>query len=155
MGDVVFCFGKKFIDDQERLGIDKKIIPAGSPLFDDIYKYKNIKPKKQILFLEQHFFPKGKKGKKELALMLLNLAKYNPEYKIIVKPRTIPSEVKNNPTHKAKHLYKYIYKISPILPENLILLTKHKDLIQLIVESEIVGTTFSIIPQEKRQKKFC
>ncbi len=134
--DYTFCFGEKFVDNQIKNGIKHNIIPIGIPF--DIHLSQNIPESKKIfLFLEQHFYPSGKKGKEQLAEFLIELAQKHKNYNIVVKPRALEDE--ENTKHKAEHLYRYFKEI----PTNLILLKEHLDLEELSKKADIVATTFS------------
>lgn len=134
--DYTLCFGEKFRDNQIKNGIVHNIIPIGLPF--DKNNTTNIKTQgKTILFLEQHFYPAGHKGKMQLASLLVKLAEEKPSYTIIVKPRSLETEYYSK--HRAVHIYKYMEKV----PKNLILLKKHLDLESLVDEASIVLTNFS------------
>lgn len=140
--NITFCLGDYFKNAQLKNGILHEIVPVNSPQYDTA-QYRDSKAvEKMVLFLEQHFYPAGTEGKRELADILVRTAKENRNYKFVVKPRTIPSELKNS-KHKAPHIYDFIENICTEIPENLILLKDHEDLVDLVRKAEIVGTTFS------------
>jgi len=133
--EVTLCFGDRFIQNQIKNGVIHNLLPIGMPY--DKKRDNSITTKKEILFLEQHFYPSGNKGKKELASFLIKLANKKKDYKIIVKPRSLENETGSK--HKAKHIYSYIKEP----PQNLILLKEHFSLDDLSTSAEIVMTTFS------------
>lgn len=145
--DFTLCFGQRFMDNQYKNGIEHNLISVGIP-FESGQADHSDKKEKIILLLEQHFYPSGSKGKRQLADFLLELARAKKEYKIIVKPRALENE--QGTKHKAEHLYNYFEK----LPENLILLKKHLDLEELVSKADIVLTTFStaVMPAIKMDK---
>jgi hypothetical protein len=142
---LTFCLGKKFVEAQKKNGIKHTFMPLGAPQYDELFDLNETidKRNKTVLFLEQHFYPAGKKGKLQLAQMLYETAIKNPDYQILIKPRTLRSEI-NNATHKAPHLYNYLQSLyNSNIPQNLILLEKHSSLNILTNEADIVATTFS------------
>lgn len=141
-GNLTFSLGENFKKAQQRNGVVQEIIPIGSPQYDDIKLCSQVDGN-VLLFLEQHFYPAGDKGKNQLATMLLETALKNPDYKIIVKPRSLP-QFHQQSKHKSKHLYSYIEKLAGSeFPNNLVLLKEHRDLLSLIDQSSVVATTFS------------
>lgn len=139
-----FCLGDHFIQWQRNNGVKQVLIPTGSPQYDHLFDIKkNTKKSNKVLILDAHYYPSHPEGKEELAKILLELAKKEPEKELIVKPRTIPSQT-SEARHKAEHLYDYIYKISNNqIPKNLNLLTDHKDLNDLTANSDIIISTFT------------
>jgi hypothetical protein len=141
-GNLTFSLGENFKQTQRRNGVIQEIIPTGSPQYDDIEINSRVKGK-TFLFLEQHFYPAGDKGKCQLATALIESAENNPDYKIIVKPRTLP-KYNSQSKHKSRHIYSYIEtQCEGELPDNLVLLREHMDLLGLINSSCVVATTFS------------
>ena len=141
-GNLTFSLGENFKEAQQRNGVIQEIIPIGSPQYDDM-EVDSQSSEKTLLFLEQHFYPAGDKGKQQLATTLIETAENNPDYKIIVKPRSLP-KYHDQSKHKSKHIYSYIEKqCENKLPDNLVLLNEHKDLLELINQSCVVATTFS------------
>lgn len=142
---LTFCLGKKFVKAQKLNGVKHTFMPLGAPQYDELFDLNEPieKKYKTVLFLEQHFYPAGKKGKLQLTQMLYETAIKNPNYQILIKPRTLRSEI-NNATHKAPHLYDYLESLdNGNIPGNLILLEEHLSLNTLTNEADIVATTFS------------
>jgi hypothetical protein len=141
-GNLTFCLGANFKVAQKNNGVLQEILPTGSPQYDDIDIKVGVN-ERVLLFLEQHFYPAGDNGKTQLATTLIETAKENPNYKIIVKPRSLP-EFHNQSKHSSRHIYTYIEnECAGKLPENLILLRVHQALLPLIEQSSMVATTFS------------
>jgi tetratricopeptide (TPR) repeat protein len=152
---ITFCFGDQFKQWQEANGVKHTLIPIGSPQYDGLHKLsQNIQVTPTILIIETHYYPAHPEGKAQYAEVILKTARKNPDYKFVVKPRTVPSQI-TEAKHKAEHLYDYIDKVSEgSLPSNLTLLTEHKDLNQLIADARVVVSTWStaIIPAMLLQK---
>jgi len=141
-GNITFSLGNNFKKSQQENGVIQEIIPIGSPQYDDIATRPDSN-EKTLLFLDQHFYPAGDDGKKQIANTLLETATENPDYQVVVKPRTLP-EYQSQSKHKSRHLYDYIKELSNgVIPENLVLLEEHKNLLSLIEQSSVVATTFS------------
>ena len=141
---LTFCFGESFRESQIANGVYHELVPIGSPQHDELVELSETEENsKTILFLEQHFYPAGNEGKSQLADMLLDAAKRLSDYRIVVKPRTIPSELKLA-KHKAAHIYDFIQaRCEGHVPDNLILLEEHLDLNALTAKATVVATTFS------------
>lgn len=142
---LTFCFGKKFIDFQTKHGIKHSFMAIGAPQYDEFLSYpsRSVSTEKVVLFLEQHIYPAGKEGKTALANMLISAAKALPEYKFIIKPRTIPSQM-NVALHRAEHLFDFINSSPETrLPKNLKLLDDHVSLNELTHKADIVVTACS------------
>lgn len=137
--DFSLCYGQRLVDMQKRNGLVHNLIPTGPPFSTAVHNEQNTG--KSLLFLEQHFYPSGDKGKQQLADFLTELAISRPDYNITVKPRTLESD--KDPRHKARHIYSYFRKSDADLPRNLHLLREHRDLEQEIDKASIVATTFS------------
>lgn len=136
--DFTLCYGPRLVDTQKHNGVVHNLIPCGPPFSSaSIQSAQQPGQKKNLLFLEQHFYPSGDKGKQQLADFLCELARARPDYTITVKPRAL--ETDNDPRHKARHIYSYFRE----LPENLLLLREHRDLEEEIDKASIVATTFS------------
>ena len=99
-------------------------------------------PKKQILFIDAGHNPYGEKGKYEIAHMLLNICEKFPEYNLVIKPRWLPEELKNQ-THRSNlHIYNVLKEITDNnFPDNLVMTKEHRNLQEMIDESVSVITT--------------
>ncbi len=98
--------------------------------------------KKQILFIDAGHNPYGEKGKRQVANMLLDICEKFPDYNLVIKPRWLPKELKEQ-THRTNlHLYHVLEEMSNhALPDNLVLTNEHRDLQEMIDESVSVITT--------------
>lgn len=114
-------------------------MPVGVPKNDT---KRAIENQKQFLYIDAGHLPFSYKGKKQIAQMLLQICKNFPEYQLLVKPRWIPG-VDDFMTHVNElHIYTVLKEITNgRLPDNLILLYEHKDLQELIDESETIIST--------------
>lgn len=98
--------------------------------------------KKQILYIDAGHNPFGRNAKKQVAGMLIEVCHKFPDYKIIIKPRWLPSETIGQAHRSGLHIYDVLNEIADhSLPVNLIMLEEHRDLQELIDESESVITT--------------
>lgn len=93
---------------------------------------------KQFLFIDSGHYPFSHKGKRQVASLLLKICHKFPEYKLVVKPRFLPNE--SNMLHaNLDHLYSVLIQLSnENLPVNLVLLNEHRDMQELIDQSDCV-----------------
>lgn len=96
--------------------------------------------KKQILYVDDCWFPFGKEGKRQIAQMLLDICRNFPDYTLCIRPAWFPE--KNDcatPLPNFTHIYHELECLSPDgLPANLELLQEERDLWQLIGESSCI-----------------
>lgn len=104
-----------------------------------------IEVKNQILYIDAGHIPFGEKGKYQVANMLLEICENFPSYNLVVKPRWLLKDTKNQTHKNGQHLYVILETITNgNLPDNLILLNEHIDLQELIDSSfSIVSTSIS------------
>ncbi len=122
-----------------RMEEDCSVMPIGDPKGDFLEK-KSDKNFQKILYIDAGHFPFGKKGKYQIANMLLDICNNFPEYEIVVKPRWLRADT--NITHRSTHLYLIIDELTGgNVPNNLKLLDRHLDLAELIDDSICVITT--------------
>lgn len=116
-------------------------MPIGIPKNDTVVKTAQT-DSRRILVIDSGHFPFAGSGKEQAAGMVLEMCRNFPEYEICVKPRWLPETEASAMTHiNLKHLYKYIDDLcNGQRPENLTLLTEHRDLQELIDESRAVVT---------------
>lgn len=139
--DAVCVLAESFAESQRAHGLRQNFLVTGSPQYDHLDPSQPPSTT-DILFLEQHFYPAGTEGKSQLAKMLLEAARRHPDRRLVVKPRSLPSEA-DNASHQAEHVYDYVRRFADPMPENLVLLERHEDLVSLVQRSAIVATTFS------------
>lgn len=60
--DMTLCYGQRFIDSQIKNGIVHNFMATGVPFENSVSSFSENN--KVFLFLEQHFYPSGEKGKK-------------------------------------------------------------------------------------------
>lgn len=104
-----------------------------------------VELKNQILYIDAGHIPFGEKGKYQVANMLLEICKKFPEYNLVVKPRWLLEDTKNQTHKNGQHLYMILDSITKgNLPDNLILLNQHLDLQELIDASvSVISTSIS------------
>lgn len=118
---------------------DCATMPIGIAKNDSI---KHKTEENQILFIDAGHNPFGYEAKMKVVQMLLNICESYPSYKIVVKPRWLLSEMKNQTHREMLHLYKLIEEATDgYLPDNLILLQEHINLQELIDKSCCAITT--------------
>ena len=103
-----------------------------------------VESSKQILFIDCGHIPFGRKGKEQVADMLLDICREHPDYELCVKPRWLRG-IAVNYTHKnTEHLYTVIEeRCGGNLPANLNMLNEHKNLQELIDASISVVTLYT------------
>lgn len=101
--------------------------------------------KNQILYIDAGHIPFGEKGKYQVANMLLEICKKFPSYNLVVKPRWLLGDTKNQTHKNGQHLYTILDSITKgDLPDNLILLNEYLDLQELIDTSiSVISTSIS------------
>lgn len=113
--------------------------------------------KKQILYIDAGHNPFGIKAKMQVASMILEICKKLPDYKIVIKPRWLPSERIGQAHRSGLHIYDVLNEVTNNKPPiNLIMLEEHKDLQELIDESKsIITTSVSSYFDAALRKKGC
>lgn len=111
-------------------------IEIGEPKYDTV-KHAQVESN-QLLLIDSGHYPFGMEGKKTLANTILGICKDFPDYEFIIKPRFLPSDIVI--THRnSVHLYDVIkLQSGGNIPDNLVMLTEHRDLMELIEESHTV-----------------
>ncbi len=111
-------------------------IEIGEPKYDSLEA--SVQEQKMFLFIDSGYYPFGAVGKKELADVLLEIARTYPDYELWIKPRFLPDDTVFS--HKnTRHLYDVIREEAGAgLPDNLVMLTEHRDLKELIDLSHTV-----------------
>ncbi len=87
---------------------------------------------KRFLFIDSGHYPFGLEGKRELAKTILNICRSFPDYELWIKPRFLPGD--EVITHKNDlNIYDVIREEAQgEIPQNLVMLMEHKDLMDLI-----------------------
>lgn len=130
------------------------VMPMGVPKNDTKAV---LKPQKQFLYIDAGHIPFGDEGKRQVAKMLLEICDKFPEYNLVVKPRWLLSD-RENLTHANKnHIYDVINDISRgKIPSNLIMLNEHKDMQELMDESQtVITTSISCFVDSALRKRNC
>lgn len=130
------------------------VMPMGVPKNDTKTVFN---PQKQFLYIDAGHIPFGDEGKRQVAKMLLEICDKFPEYNLVVKPRWLLSD-KENLTHANKnHIYNIINDISRgKIPANLIMLNEHKDMQELMDESQtVITTSISCFVDSALRKRNC
>lgn len=93
---------------------------------------------KTFLFIDSGHYPFSHRGKKQVAILLLDIAKKFSDYKLIIKPRFLPED--SNMLHSnSDHLYYLINEMAiDGIPKNLIFLYEHRDMQEMIDQSDCV-----------------
>ena len=134
--DFMFTLSK---DRNMRYKEDCATMPIGVPK-NDIPKTDEVK--KQFLYIDAGHIPFGRKGKEQVAEMLLNICNSFPDYRLVVKPRWLLDDMQNLTHPNYNHIYRILDELTGgNLPENLVLLEEHLNLQTLIDESITVITT--------------
>lgn len=108
----------------------------GEPKYDRVnQKYTESK---RLLLIDSGHYPFGISGKRELVKTILEICRAFPDYELWIKPRFLPADTVV--THRnSLHLYDAIREeAGREIPPNLIMLTEHRDLMELIEESRTV-----------------
>lgn len=108
-------------------------IEIGEPKYDNVKV--SAEESKRLLLIDSGHYPFGMRGKKELAKTIISICRDYPAYELCIKPRFLPED--SVVTHKnAVHIYDIIRdEAGNDLPPNLVLLSKHEDLMELIESS--------------------
>lgn len=111
-------------------------IGIGEPKYDSVVQG-NMDVKK-FLFIDSGHYPFGSEGKRELAKTLLDVCRSFPDYELWIKPRFLPGDevitCKND-----LHIYDVIRdEAGGNIPENLVMLMEHRDLMELIEQCRTV-----------------
>ncbi len=143
--DLALSIGKSKFDEFEENGLRYNQIAIGNPQYDKLVRLKKNTIQKdrskiqKVIMIEQGAYPYGKKGKSQLANVLCQMARNNPDITFTVKPRYLPSE-KGKQLHViSEHLYDFIEE----KPDNLILLTEPVVLEDIIQDFDAAMTTWS------------
>lgn len=104
----------------------------------------SVESSKQILFIDCGHIPFGRKGKEQVADMLLDICREHPDYELCVKPRWLRGTAVNYTHKNTEHLYTVIEeRCGGNLPANLNMLNEHKNLQELIDASVSVVTLYT------------
>ncbi len=122
---------------------DCATMPVGDPKNDTIKK--SALSENRILYIDTGHYPFGRKGKEQVADMLLEIAYQFPNYEICIKPRWLPRQNSNTTHRNSMHLYDIINErcSGRDFPPNLNMLKIHKDMQELLDSSISVVTTCS------------
>lgn len=127
---------------------------VGDPKNDKVV-FSPTENSKRILYVDSGHMPFGRKGKEQIAEMLLEICEKFPDYELCIKPRWLRGK-KDNFTHKnTNHIYDVIEECcGGNVPSNLNMLNKHLNLQELIDSSISVitlysGATLNAMLQEK------
>jgi hypothetical protein len=126
---------------------------------NDSLNFANLpEEKKRILYIDSGHMPFGREGKEQIVDMLLQVARENPDYELIIKPRWLRGGI-GHMTHAAYlHLYDLLEaRAGDNFPRNLNMLNEHQDLHELIASSHsvICLTTSAIIDVLTHRKGLC
>ncbi|MBQ9517461.1 MAG: CDP-glycerol glycerophosphotransferase family protein [Eubacterium sp.] len=142
-GDAVITIGENKFKEFDDNYLRYNLIAAGNPQYDSLVE--NRRPDianediKKILFLEQGAYPCGDKGKQQLADLLVNMAKTNPDKEIHIKPRyMLDNSVKSIHT-VSEHLYNYLEDV----PDNLVLINEPLILEEILPQYDAMITMWS------------
>lgn len=135
-GDFCFVAANATVASQYDEYLNYRRIEIGEPKYDSLEV--SVEEQKMFLFIDSGYYPFGAVGKRELADALLEIAKAYPDYELWVKPRFLPDDTVIS--HKnTRHLYDIIREeAGDDLPDNLVMLTEHRDLKELIDLSHTV-----------------
>lgn len=135
-GDVCFVPSHKTVESEYGDLISYIRLEIGEPKYD-IIKKENNKAKK-FLFIDSGHYPFGEHGKRELAKTLLRISRKFPDYELVIKPRFLPGD--KVITHKNDiNLFDVLKdEAHSVIPDNIIMLTEHRDLAELIDECHTV-----------------
>lgn len=141
-GDISFVPSQKTVASDYDEYMNYSYIGIGEPKYDRL-KLANTGNIKRFLFIDSGHYPFSINGKKELAQTLLKICKLYPDYELVIKPRFLPND--KIITHRNDiHLYDILKEEARgNLPENLVMLDQHKDLMELIDESHTVISMYS------------
>ena len=143
--DLALSIGKSKFDEFEENGLRYNQIAIGNPQYDRLLPLKKSAAEnenriiRKVIIIEQGAYPYGKKGKTQLAEVLCQMARNNPEITFTVKPRYLPSEQGRQLHVISEHLYDFIEE----KPDNLILLTEPVVMEDIIQDFDAAVTTWS------------
>lgn len=101
---------------------------------------------KRILYIDSGHIPFGKKGKEEIADLLLRICEENQDYELVIKPRWLRAGSVSFTHKNTEHIYDILEeRANGALPSNLVMLNQHLDLHELINSSESVLTLYSSV----------
>lgn len=127
-------------DDPYNTFPNKVVMKIGSPKMDR--GHSELIPadeSKRILFIETGHFPFGKKGRMQVAKLILAICEKCKDYTITVKPCFLLEDTKCVTRKNIDHIYRYLYKLCENkLPDNLELLMEHHDLDEYIYQSHSI-----------------
>lgn len=111
-------------------------IAIGEPKYDSVEATRESE--NRFLFIDSGHYPFGDKGKDQLAKTLLDICYRFPDYKLVIKPRFLPGD--KVITHRnLRTLYNVlIEQTNGRLPDNLVYLEQHYDLMTLIEQSKTI-----------------
>lgn len=144
----IFVYGHEnnsdfvFVQNEDRYNPfpNKVVMKVGSPKMDRVYDHTvPAEASKRILFIETGHYPFGRKGREQVARLILKICKEFPDYTITVKPRYLPTDTKKLTRRNTDHIYGYLHEMcEKQLPDNLELLYEHYDLEELIYQSHSI-----------------
>lgn len=120
-------------------------MPIGEPKNDSLVQMRKSSDSKRILYIDTGHFPFGKKGKVQIANMLIKICDKYPDYELVIKPRWLPNKNFNVTHRNSMHIYDVIKEccVNRTIPNNLIMLLEHRDMQELLDESILAITTCS------------
>ena len=120
--DLVFTLNRSFFRDFAAYGMQPRMISIGDPRYDKLILRRKEReasglqrPVKNILVIDSGAYPFGEKGQRQLADMLKNVARNNPELNFTIKLRFLPNE-QGFRNHAGGT---YLYDFLDDLPDNL------------------------------------
>ena len=127
-------------DDKYNAFPNKVVMKIGSPKLDRVYEEEIPSEKSnRILFIETGHYPFGKKGREQVARLILKICMEFQDYTITVKPRYLPTDTRKLTRRNTDHIYGYVNEMcNNSLPPNLELLYEHYDLEEMIYQSHSV-----------------
>ena len=138
-GDICFVPSQITVASDYDDYLNYSYIGIGEPKYDHLIANDLSKEqKKRFLFIDSGHYPFSCEGKRELARTLLHICDKYPDYELVIKPRFLPGDTVL--THRNDiHLYDIIYQeASHVIPENMVMLTIHEDLQELIDQASTV-----------------
>lgn len=111
---------------------------------DDHPAIKATRVTKRLLYIDTGHLPFGKKGKTQIADMLLEICQKFPDYELCIKPRWLRAQNVNYTHKNTEHLYTVIEeRCNGQLPDNLNMLNEHRNMQELIDSSDTVITPYT------------
>ena len=141
-GDLCFAPSQRTVASDYDEFLNYSYMGIGEPKYDEVVKETNGKHNR-MLFIDSGHYPFSYNGKKELARIILHICKKYPDYELWIKPRFLPGD--KVITHRNNiHLYDVLHKeCEGIFPDNLVMLTTHQDLKELINQTDTVICMYS------------